>query len=248
MTESPYAIIGADRSSRWLITVDHATNRVPKEINGGSLGISDYDMNRHIAYDPGALGISLKLGELLNGPVIHTDFSRLVIDPNRGEFDPTLVMRLYDGTIIPANAEVDESEEERRLNAYYRPYHNALGELAAKQEEPILVAVHTFSPKLNGRKSRPWDIGILHASHDPRNLGPFVVDRLEADGDIVVGDNEPYAGHLPGDSVDKHALRKNRLNVLIEVRQDLITDTESQHAWAERLAKVLPDALAKSGY
>lgn len=248
MTHDSYHIFGADRPGRFIITVDHARNTVPEAVNGGDLGLAPEDMQRHIAYDIGALGVGLKLGELMDAPVIATNFSRLVIDPNRGERDPTLIMRLYDGTLIPANAEIDAAEEERRKEVYYRPYHAAMNQLADSREDPIIIAMHSFSPKLNGKSPRPWQIAILHASHDPRNLGPHVIQRLREDDDLCVGDNEPYLGHLPGDSVDRIALRKNRMNVLIEVRQDLITDETGQHDWAERIAPVLTDALARSGY
>ena len=112
---SPVHILGEERASRWLVICDHATNRVPDSVGDGSLGISDEDMARHIAYDPGAAGVSIRLAEKLDAPCVLSNFSRLVIDPNRGEDDPTLVMRLYDGTIIPTNRHVDEAEVERRL-------------------------------------------------------------------------------------------------------------------------------------
>jgi predicted N-formylglutamate amidohydrolase len=248
MTHDAFHIFGEDRPGRWLITVDHATNCVPAEINNGNLGLAAEDMERHIAYDIGAKGVALRLGELLDSTVVCSNFSRLVIDPNRGEIDPTLVMRLYDGTIIPANAEVDDAEEERRLNTYYRPYNEALLRLAARREDVVMVAMHSFSPKLNGRSPRPWEIGILHAAHDSRALGPHVITRLAQEGDLTVGDNEPYAGHLPGDAVDRVGLQHDRLNTLIEVRQDLIRSEAGQIEWAERLAPVLTDALAASGY
>lgn len=248
MTHDSYHIFGEDRPGRWIITVDHARNTVPNEVNGGDLGLAAQDMQRHIAYDIGALGVGLKLGELMNAPVIASNFSRLVIDPNRGENDPTLIMRLYDGTLIPANAEIDEAEEERRKATYYRPYHEALNGLVDQREDPIIVAMHSFSPKLNGKSPRPWEIAILHAAHDRRNLGPHVIHRLREEGDLTVGDNEPYHGHLPGDSVDRVALQKDRMNVLIEVRQDLIASETGQHAWAKRLAPVLGDAFSASGY
>ncbi|MBR9844529.1 MAG: N-formylglutamate amidohydrolase, partial [Rhodobacteraceae bacterium] len=176
MTYQPFHIHGADRKSRFLITVDHASNHVPHEINGGDLGLAPADMDRHIAYDIGALGTSLHLGDLLDAPVIASNFSRLVIDPNRGEDDPTLVMHLYDGTIIPANRHIDEAEIERRKAAYYRPYHTALADLAAARENPIIIAMHSFSPKLNGRAPRPWEIGILHAPQEDR-FGLALIDR-----------------------------------------------------------------------
>ena len=246
MTYQPFHIYGAERKSRWLITVDHASNHVPVEINGGDLGLAPEDMQRHIAYDVGALGTSLRLGELLDAPVIASNFSRLVIDPNRGEDDPTLVMHLYDGTIIPANRDIDEAEIERRKQAYYLPYHNALADLAAAREDVIIIAMHSFSPKLNGRAPRPWEIGILHAPQEDRFGIPFI-KRLEQEGDLTVGDNEPYAGHLPGDSVDKHAFAHGRLNALVELRHDEIDTETKQTAWAERLAPILTDVLDTTG-
>ena len=131
MTYHPYYITGEERASRWLVTCDHATNTVPSFVGGGTLGLSAVDMGRHIAFDPGAAGVSLALAEALGAPCITSNFSRLVIDPNRGEDDPTLVMKLYDGTLIPANRHIEEAELNLRLNRCYRPYHTALARLAS---------------------------------------------------------------------------------------------------------------------
>ena len=159
---APLHIFGAERTARWLITCDHASNRVPAWVGGGDLGLSDADMARHIAWDVGAAGLARALGEALGGAVICSDFSRLVIDPNRGEEDPTLVMKLYDGTIIPGNRPVGPDEVERRLARLYRPYHDALAELAARREDTVIVAVHSFTPCLRGRRPRPWQVGVLY--------------------------------------------------------------------------------------
>ena len=109
MPSDAYQIIGEDRASRWLVTCDHASNRVPPAIAGGTLGLPQADMNRHIAHDVGAAGVTRRLAELLDAPAILSCFSRLVIDPNRGEDDPTLVMRLYDGSVSPANRHRERS-------------------------------------------------------------------------------------------------------------------------------------------
>ena len=245
MTFKPYFIHGADRPSRWLVTCDHAANTVPPSVNGGDLGLPAADMERHIAYDPGAAGVSRHLAELLNGPEIETNFSRLVIDPNRGMDDPTLLMRLYDGSVIPANARADAAERDRRIAECYAPYHNALADLAARRDDTVIVSIHSFTPQLRGRPPRPWHIGILYA-HDTRLADPLLA-RLRAEPDLCVGENEPYGGHLPGDSIDRHAEAMGRPSVLIELRNDLIT-TDAQHrAWAERLAPMLQGALADAG-
>lgn len=240
-----FAIEGAERPSRWLVTVDHATNRVPGWVGGGSLGLPGEEMARHIAFDPGALGTGRGIAERLNAPLIHSDFSRLVIDPNRGEDDPTLVMQLYDGTVIPGNRAVDAAETETRLSRLHRPYHDALETLAAARPDRAICAIHSFTPQLRGKPPRPWEIGVLSSHKDRRLSEPFIA-RLRALG-IVTGDNEPYAGHLDGDSIDRHALAPRRPNLLIEVRNDLIATPEGEAAWAARLAPVLDAVLSDSG-
>ena len=142
-TATPFRILGQDRPSRWLITCDHATNRVPDWVGGGTLGIAPADMARHIAYDVGAAGLTERLAERLDAPAILSDFSRLVIDPNRGEDDPTLLMRLYDGTVIPTNRLADAAERQRRLDRLHRPYHAALARVAALHPDRCICAVHS---------------------------------------------------------------------------------------------------------
>ncbi|MEI4471474.1 N-formylglutamate amidohydrolase [Frigidibacter sp. MR17.24] len=240
-----FEILGADRPSRWLMTCDHATNIVPPSVGHGSLGIAPEDMARHIAFDPGAAGVTRALADLLDAPAILSRFSRLVIDPNRGEDDPTLVMKLYDGTIIPANRAVGPAETERRLAAFHRPYHAAYAALAARHPARAICALHSFTPRLKGRPDRPWQIGILHSHRDSRLALPLIAAL--ADTGLCVGDNEPYSGHLDGDAIDRHALSQGRPNVLIEIRNDLIATEADQQAWAARLAPVLQAVLAASG-
>ncbi|ETA52767.2 N-formylglutamate amidohydrolase [Rhodobacteraceae bacterium PD-2] len=242
MTYCPFRVEGEERQSRFLITCDHATNTVPPKL-GGTLGLPDGDMARHIAYDVGAAGVARALGTALGAPVVLSDFSRLVIDPNRGEDDPTLLMKLYDGSVIPANRHADAAERTRRLEAYHRPYHRALERLAARREDVVIVTVHSFTRQLRDRPARPWPVGVLHA-WDARLSDPLIA-LLQAEPDLVVGRNEPYPGHLPGDAIDRHALKHGRLNTLLEVRNDLIETEAAQQHWGERLAGLLTRALAQ---
>ncbi|MDS9466556.1 N-formylglutamate amidohydrolase [Paracoccus sp. MBLB3053] len=245
MTATAYTIFGSDRPSRWLITCDHATNRVPDWINGSDLGIAPEDMGRHIAFDIGAAGLARMLAERLDAPAILSNFSRLVIDPNRGEDDPTLLMRIYDGTVIPANRRMDEAERDRRLNLLYRPYHEAYAGLAARHPRRAICAIHSFTRQLRGRPRRPWAVGVLYSHRDER-LGPALIRECRDEG-WITGDNEPYSGHLEGDSIDRHALAHGRPNVLIEICNDLIEDEAGQILWADRLAGVLGGILDRNG-
>ncbi|RMD89966.1 MAG: N-formylglutamate amidohydrolase [Alphaproteobacteria bacterium] len=243
--EPAFRILGADRPGRWTITCDHASNRVPRFVGGGTLGLPEVEMGRHIAYDIGAAGVTEHLSQLLGSPAVLSTFSRLVIDPNRGEDDPTLIMQLYDGTVIPGNRHLDAAEVERRKARLYRPYHDAVEALASRRDDSVILAVHSFTPRLRGRSPRPWHVGILFG-HDARLARPLIA-RLRAEGDLCIGENEPYAGYLEGDSIDRHALRKGRPNALVEIRHDLIETAEAQRRWAERLAPILAGALEDAG-
>ena len=241
MTYQPYEIINTAAKSQWLVICDHATNVVPDTVSEGSLGIGAADMQRHIAYDIGAKGVARALGTILKAPVVCSNFSRLVIDPNRGEDDPTLLMKLYDGTIIDANRYADDTEKERRLKAFHRPYHRAIATTAAALEDPVILSIHSFTPQLKAKPMRPWQIGVLSAE-DRRFTDPLLA-RLHHENDLCVGDNQPYRGDLPGDAIDRHALQHGRLNALIELRNDLIAAPEDQQKWAARLAPILQDTL-----
>jgi predicted N-formylglutamate amidohydrolase len=245
LAHEAYEVVGADAPGPWVVTCDHAANRVPDWVAGGSLGLPGEDMERHIAYDLGAAGLARALARRLGSPAILSRFSRLVIDPNRGEDDPTLVMQLYDGSIIPANRRLPPEEVRRRVERLYRPYHEAVAGLLAARGTPAVLAVHSFTPQLRGRPPRPWHVAVLHSHRDERLAQP-VLRRLMAEADLFVGDNEPYTGHLPGDSIDRHALAPGRLNVLVELRNDLIDTPERQEAWADRLAPLLHDALEEA--
>lgn len=244
MTERAFWTEGEDRPSRWLITCDHATNRVPPWVGGGDLGIAAADMARHIAYDVGAAGLASELGRLMEAPAVFSNFSRLVIDPNRGEDDPTLLMRLYDGTVIPANKDAGPAERERRLERLHRPYHRALAQLADRHPARCICAIHSFTPQLRGRPPRPWQVGILYSHRDAR-LGPAMVAACRNEG-WITGENQPYDGHLDGDSIDRHALAQGRPNMLIELRNDLIAAPEGQREWAARLAPVIGRVLEEA--
>ena len=234
----------APGAMRGLVLVcDHASNNVPPEI--GSLGLSEEDMRRHIAWDVGARGVTLGLARRLGAEAVLSTWSRLVIDPNRGEDDPTLVMKLYDGSVIPGNRQVGQAETERRLDAYHRPYHRAVGRaldrVLAEGLAPALVAVHSFTPQFRGRPFRPWHVGLLW-DRDDRLMRPLLA-RLRAEPDLCVGDNEPYSGQLFGDCMFVHGTLRGIPHILIEIRNDLIRTADDQEAWAERLAPMLREAV-----
>ncbi|MEL6793022.1 MAG: N-formylglutamate amidohydrolase [Pseudomonadota bacterium] len=245
MGEEAYELIGADRDPEWIVLCDHASNRVPPEVANGDLGLPEADMERHIAWDVGARGVAIALAERLNCPMIASRFSRLVIDPNRAEDDPTLLMKLYDGSIIPGNRAADAVEKERRLTLFHRPYHDAIEGLiddaVAKGAHPRLLSIHSFTPQLKARPKRPWEVGLLW-DRDDRIFRPLY-DRMLKERDLTVGDNEPYSGELTGDCMWRHGTSRGLEHVLIEVRNDLIETEDGQRRWGEDLARWLVEAM-----
>lgn len=224
-----------------LVLCDHATNQVPRAL--GDLGLPPDERARHIAWDPGARAVATAIAGSLGAAYLGTTFSRLVVDPNRGESDPTLIMRLYDRTIIPGNARVDAAERERRLDALHRPYHRAIDATRAALarrfgREPLLVSIHSFTPQLRGGPPRPWPISVLWAGDAATAQALLAMLRAEIT-DAPVGDNEPYRGALPGDTMDRHGDQTGAPHVLLELRQDEISDPARAAAWAARLAPMI---------
>jgi predicted N-formylglutamate amidohydrolase len=233
-----YKTIDGDASAGLLIVCDHAENRLPAEY--GDLGLPAAEFRRHIAYDPGAAAVTRALAARLGVLAVLSTFSRLLIDANRGEDDPTLIMRLSDGAVVPGNARVDAAERARRIARFHAPYHAAIAAAIEKAlaagKPPALFSVHSFTPVWRGYV-RPWHAGVLWDT-DPRFALPLIA-ALRESGDIVVGDNEPYSGALANDTMYRHATRRGLAHGLIEIRQDLIADEAGVTAWVERLAPIL---------
>jgi predicted N-formylglutamate amidohydrolase len=229
-----------------LIICDHASNVVPPGY--GALGLPREALERHIAYDIGAAEVTRALAGILGAPAVLSTYSRLVIDPNRGLDDPTLVMRYSDGAIVPGNAYIDSAEIARRSTRLWAPYRQeiaaAVDAMMATGEPPALVSIHSFTPVMRSL-ARPWKIGVLWDCDDrvPKPL----IEAMLAEPDLradEVGDNEPYDGALAGDTIDEVATGRGLANALIEIRQDLIAEGHDATAWAERLARALRPIIA----
>ena len=236
---APFEVIEGDRSRGLVLVADHAGRALPEEY--GDLGLPASEFDRHIAYDIGVEAVTRKLAAATGAPAVIANFSRLLIDANRGEDDPTLIRQLYDGTIVPANYPMSEAERERRLERYYRPYHDAVGSRVASAaaqsgQAPFIFSIHSFTPRMQGRE-RPWHVGILWDSDD-RAVRPLI-DMLAAEPGLVVGDNEPYDGALRGDTMFRHAIVNGFAHALVEIRQDLIAHDRGAAEWAARLAPML---------
>jgi predicted N-formylglutamate amidohydrolase len=198
-------------------------------------------MLRHIAWDPGALPVSLKMAESLDAVLIEAGVSRLAIDCNRPLDAPDLIPPVSETTPIPGNVALTEQQRAERIALSWQPFHETIEELVAERlaagRETWLVTVHSFTPVYRG-VARPWQIGILH--DDDERLSAPLVAALKRAGNLTVGDNQPYS---PADRVyftlERHARSRGLPCARIEIRNDEISGEMEQRRWAERLAALL---------
>ncbi|MEM9734879.1 MAG: N-formylglutamate amidohydrolase [Pseudomonadota bacterium] len=241
---SPFEIIEGRRDRGLVLLCDHARNTVPEPY--GTLGLPPESFTRHIAYDIGAEAVMRGLAARFGVPAVHTCFSRLLIDPNRGPDDPTIVMRLSDGEVVPSNHPLPRQEVQHRLTNYHQPYHDAVDAVISDCMEagpaPIIFSIHSFTPFWKG-VARPWHATMLW-DRDPR-MARHILEGLAKEPSLCVTDNEPYDGCLKNDTIYRHATALGLSNGLIEIRQDLIADEPGVAQWVERLAPLLETALAR---
>lgn len=229
----------AGSTSPFVFTCDHYGRLVPRAL--GDLGVPASEMERHIAWDIGIAGVATLLAKEMGVHLIAQRYSRLVIDCNRPFESPGSIPLISEATEIPGNGGLDAAQVSARQQAIFAPYHGriaqALDERKAQRLPTILVSLHSFTPVYAGI-ARPWHIGTLY--HRDDRLPHLLRDKLRLEGDLVVGDNEPYAVSDATDyTIPVHGEKRGLMHTGIEIRQDLIGDQSGQQQWAERLARIL---------
>lgn len=225
-----------DGASRFVLICDHASRRLPAVL--GDLGVGAADLQRHIAWDIGALGLARELSRRLDAPLIAQNWSRLVIDCNRPPGVPSSIAIRSEDVDVPGNRDLSAQDVERRVQEIFAPYHARIAaelDLRAAGGRPtVLVSVHSFTPVYAGFV-RPWHVGLLYG-RDAR-VAAALLATMRADGRWVVGDNEPYAVSDATDyAIPVHGERRGLPHLGLEVRQDLIAATDGHAEWGERIA------------
>ena len=241
---APYELVNESASTPYLLTCDHAGRVLPRRL--GNLGLPESELQRHIAWDLGAAGMSRALARRLDAFLILQTYSRLVIDVNRPPGTPESIVQLSERTEIPGNLNLTEDDKRAREHAVFTPYHQRIeAELARRASTPaplLLVSLHSFTPRFKD-VDRRFHAGVLYG-RDTR-VGKLMLPFLQRETDLVVGDNEPYAVSDETDyTVVVHAERRGIPYVELEVRQDLLSTEEGQHEWAERLASALEHSFS----
>ena len=203
-----------------LIVADHASNFIPDEYN--NLGLSQELIESHIAYDIGVKQLALELSEKLKAHLVMGDYSRLLIDLNRGIMDPTLISSISHGIKIVQNYRLSSRDKKFRVNRIYNNYHNTIYKIIKREKINLIISLHSFNPYYK-KKKRNIKFGIL--SNSDRRYSNIIIEILSKKG-YRVGDNQPYEGNLAGDTMYRHALRNGIPHTLIETRNDLLQSSK----------------------
>jgi predicted N-formylglutamate amidohydrolase len=244
---APVRVLRPKGGADFLLTGDHAGRAIPRRL--GTLGLPDSERTRHIAWDIGIAGVTERLSQALDATAVLQVYSRLVIDCNRQPGLDSSIPTISELAAIPGNEELSEEERKARRREIFAPYHEQIAGLIEARRRAgrriVLVAMHSFTPVFKG-VARQVEIGILY-NRDTR-LAHILLDLLRREGDLAVGDNQPYAVTETSDytvvvHAEQHGFRLPYVE--IEIRQDLIADPTGQAAWAARLARLLPAADAR---
>ncbi len=239
----PVAVYNPSGRSPFLLLGDHAGNRVPLSL--GDLGLAPEERARHIAWDIGIAGLGRQLADRLDSCFIHQNYSRLVIDCNRSPQSSQAIMAISDGTAVPANRSLDPAAAQARIDAIHAPYHSAIhSDLERRRlakEQIVLVALHSFTPAMNGI-DRPWQIGVLYDQGD-RRFAKAMLGALSKQGDLCVGDNRPYTMDSTDFTIPFHAFDRRLPYAELEIRQDLLLDSAGIDFWCARVGDALDAAL-----
>ncbi|MGE0683117.1 MAG: N-formylglutamate amidohydrolase [Candidatus Binatia bacterium] len=234
--EAVFDLLNPQGSSPIVLTCEHASYTVPLAYR--NLGVSYDELSRHIGWDIGARWVVETLSQVLDAPAVCSGYSRLLIDCNRDVTDHDLIVSESDGTKIQGNAEVTDTERERRITQFYQPYHDAIDQLLGERSgrETVLLSIHSFTPVL-GMKERPFDLGVLFDRHE--DLAQEVGQRLHH-REYRIRYNEPYSG-LDGliFSARSHGDRHGLLYLELEINNGMI----AQRDRAKHMGRMLGEAL-----
>ncbi|QPC42386.1 N-formylglutamate amidohydrolase [Kaustia mangrovi] len=242
---SAVTLVNGEADSRLVLVCEHASPRIPRAL--GTLGLSETELERHIAWDIGARAVAERMAHRLGAPLFVQNYSRLVCDCNRNTTARDFIPDVSERTAIPGNRGLSESDIAQRVDEIFTPFHAAIAAhmdaLTARRGDAVFVTVHSFTPVFKDVE-RPWHVGVLF-NRDPL-FSPLAVELLRAQGGLAVGVNEPYVMSDETDyTVPVHGEARGVPSVEFEIRNDLVRTAAGQEDWADRLSRVVEAAIAR---
>jgi len=230
-----FEIVNAGGASNLVLVCDHASRRVPRALD--HLGLTPEQLDDHIGWDPGAAEVARRLSSNLDAPLILSGYSRLVIDCNRPLHSSQSIAEQSADVFIPGNQHLSEAARASRIYSLFMPYHTAIHKLLdARQHKPsLLLSIHSFTPVLHDVR-RPWNIGVSYWKD--KRFAQLLRYALQQRGDLVIGDNQPYAIDPEFDyAIPVHGEGRGLACAMIEMRQNDILSAAGIADYAERLTQ-----------
>ena len=238
---APVRLHNVQGASPIIIVCEHASNHMPPSF--GDLGLDEEALTSHAAYDPGAGAVAERLSDRFDAPLVSGTMSRLIYDLNRPPEAPSAMTERSERFDIPGNHNLTDAEKAARIAQIYRPFERALADLMDGRQDGVLVTVHSFAPIYHG-KPRSVELGIVHDTD--RRLADVMLElapdmRMQGLG---AERNAPYG---PQDGVThtlkRHAIPRRWLNVMLEIRNDLIATAADQDRVAGLLHVLIDRAV-----
>lgn len=240
----PVSIFNDTGVAQLLLVCEHASNFIPAQY--GNLQLSEDVLNSHAALDIGASDLAQAISRLLDAPLVSTTVSRLVYDCNRPFGAVGAIPEKSEIYSIPGNQDLSDADARDRYEKYYLPFEKAVSDRLAKfNTPPLFVTIHSFTPVYHGEE-RNVDIGII-CGQDTRLMDQMV--RLAQDQTtLCVEANKPY-GSEDGvtHNLALHGEANKLLNVMIEVKNDLLGSVEKCQAMALTLAILISESAQHFG-
>lgn len=240
-SEGVVQVCNKGAKSNILLVCEHASNYFPTKYQ--NLGLDEDAIQSHAAWDPGAFSVAKHLSDNLDAALVFSGVSRLVYDCNRPPESPGAMTARSEVIDVPGNMNLSPSQRAARAIEIYFPFRDCLASTIDAAENPvILVTIHSFTPVYLG-KSREVEIGILHDTD--HRLADTMLNNASRHTDLKVLRNEPYGAEDGVTHTLKiHGIQNGILNVMLEIRNDLIQSQTQQKGMAIMLTNLLSDAIA----
>ena len=234
------AVYRSDGRAPVLLVCEHASSFIPASLS--DLGLAPSDRLSHAVWDIGAIDMAMHIADLLDAPLVHSRVSRLVYDCNRPPSAASAFPVKSETIEVPGNRDLGEADRAQRTREIYDPFCQLLASTLDRfATRPSLITIHTFTPTWFGAP-RATELGVLHDAD--YQLAEAVLAAALKQTALRAEMNQPYAA-MDGvtHTLREYAIPRGIENVMIEVRNDLVSDQASAARIGAMLASIFAESL-----